>query len=64
MVDTIKAHILERISELRPKLNKARATYANNHDESWAGRVAELAGRIEELENIMNKIRRHENRYS
>lgn len=59
--------ISDRIDELKATKAKAQASIKNmKHGtvayESWAGRIMELAGRIEELQNIyykLEKLQRH-----
>ncbi len=58
----IKAYIKGRIADMQPKLTKAREMYAKTGDAGWANRVNELVGRLSELEVLLSKIERHEQR--
>lgn len=56
-------YISDRIDELKDMKEKAQASIKNMRHgtvayESWAGRIMELAGRIEELQNIYYKLER------
>lgn len=61
MVAKIKAHIQERIAKMRPQLQTAREMYQKTKDASWGSRMAELEGRLSEIETILHKIDRHTN---
>lgn len=65
MVNKIKNHIKERKASLEKALVNAREMYGSTKknkiaNESWAGRIGELTGRIEELDRIAKIIQRHE----
>lgn len=44
---------------MRPQLDTARQMYANTQDAGWSSRVAELTGRLAEIETILHKIERY-----
>ena len=66
-MNRILTDISDRIDELKAQKEKAQASikkmkYGTVAYESWAGRIMELAGRIEELQNIyykLEKLQRH-----
>lgn len=58
----IKAYIKGRIADMQPKLTTAREMYAKTKDEGWANRMNELVGRLSELEVLLAKIERNEER--
>lgn len=58
----IKTYINARITKMRPQLATARDMYAKTQDSSWACRMNELTGRLSELESLLHKIERDEQR--
>lgn len=58
----IKSHIIDRIAKARPQLEKAREAYRKTKDDGWACRMNELMGRLSELEILLLKIERYEQR--
>lgn len=57
------AYISDRVDELEALKKKAQTSiknmkYGTVAYESWAGRIMELSGRIEELQNIYSKLER------
>ena len=61
-MDKMKAYIQDRIGKLRPQLATARDMYAKTVDTGWACRMNELTGRLSELEVLLHKIERDEQR--
>lgn len=59
MTNRITKHIDERLNKLDKQLQNARQMYAKSKHESWAGRIAELVGRQEELNAIARMIQRN-----
>lgn len=59
---SIKTYINERVAQLLPQLNKAREAYSKTGDNGWACRINELDGRLSELEILLRKIERDEQR--
>lgn len=59
---SIKTYIQERIAQLRPQLDKAREAYSKTGDNGWACRINELNGRLAELEVLLHKFERDEQR--
>lgn len=57
---SIKSYINERVAQLLPQLNKAREAYSKTGDNGWACRINELNGRLAELEVLLRKIERDE----
>lgn len=56
-MERLRKHIEKRIATLKPQLENARTSYFITRDESWAGRIQELDGRLSELETILHKIK-------
>lgn len=54
----LRNYVVGRIDRHENLLRKAREQYQRTKDESWGARVAELAGIVNELKLILNKIDR------
>jgi hypothetical protein len=52
----LAAYVQGRIDRVEKQLESARESFRKTKHESWGGRVAELAGRLEELQAVQCKI--------
>jgi hypothetical protein len=53
----LEYYIQGRIDRVEAQLENAKESFRVTKHESWGGRVAELAGRLEELQAVMCKIK-------
>lgn len=60
MIAELKAHIIGKLHVLNRQHQDAYKCYTKTKDESWAARVAELRGRIDELGTIQSMIAKYE----
>lgn len=54
----LRNYVVGRIDRHERLLKQAQESYKRTKHESWAGRVGELAGIVNELKLVLNKIDR------
>lgn len=54
----MKQKLLQRLDKYVSALDIARISYNRTNDKSWAGRIQELQGRIEELQYVIGLLNR------